>query len=215
MKKVILLGAGAHAAKLRWYIHYWNEETKREPIKVAGYLSDSRDKYDHYQFTEPFLGSFESHNVEKDVKYLLAFSSASGRRQVSAYFKNKGASFATFIHPTSLIAESAKIGEGTVISHNASVGPKAEIGSFNLINSRSTIGHDVIMGSYNQVGPQVVLTGHTKVGDENLIGTNACTIPNITIGNRNLIAAGMTVYKDVRDDQTVLFRHKERLVKQR
>jgi acetyltransferase EpsM len=34
----------------------------------------------------------------------------------------------------------------------------------------------------------------------------------MSIGNNNKIAAGMVVYKPIFDDETVMFRHKERLV---
>ncbi len=37
-------------------------------------------------------------------------------------------------------------------------------------------------------------------------------MPGMTIGNNNKIAAGMVVYKPVGEGETVMFRHKERLV---
>jgi acetyltransferase EpsM len=58
----------------------------------------------------------------------------------------------------------------------------------------------------------VAISGNTIIGDNNLIGTNSCTIPGMTIGSNNKIAAGMVVYKPVRDSETVMFRHQERLV---
>lgn len=214
MKKVILIGAGAHAAELHYHIEYWNENNRDRPVTIAGLLSDSRKEYDHYQFKEPWLGPFDSHEIVQDAEYLPAFASADYRKGIIESFMKRGAAFTRFIHPTALIAPSAQLGEGVVISHNVSVGPMAKVGNFNLLNSRCTIGHDTVTGDYNVVSPQVVLAGHTHMGDENMVGTNACTIPHISIGNRNTIAAGMTVYKDVEDDETVMFRHRERLVVQ-
>ena len=89
---------------------------------------------------------------------------------------------------------------------------EVELGRFNMLNSRCTIGHDTKMGDFNFISPQVAVSGNTKIGNGNLIGTNACTIPGVSIGDDNKIAAGMVVYKPVGNNETVLFRHKERLV---
>jgi acetyltransferase EpsM len=81
-----------------------------------------------------------------------------------------------------------------------------------MFNSRCTIGHDSVIGDYNFISPQVAISGNTIIGNENLLGTNSCTIPGMVIGNNNKIAAGMVVYKPVGNNETIIFRHKERLV---
>lgn len=212
MKEVIFIGAGGHAAELREYIDLHNQARPADRMKVIGYIDDDKSNYKHYEFMEPFLGSIEEHEVQKDSFYLMAIANLEYRQPIIERFKKAGAKFTGLIHPTALIASTAEIGEGVVISHNASLGPKVKLGNFNMLNSRCTIGHDTVMGDYNFISPQVALSGYTKIGDNNLIGTNACTLPGKTIGNNNKIAAGMIVYKDVGDNETVMFRHKERLV---
>jgi acetyltransferase EpsM len=210
--KVIIVGAGGHAAELRDYINHYNQINTQSPILVEGFIDDNENNYHHYQFPEPFLGPISTHSIRTDVDYLMGIANLEYRKPLIESFKNKGGRFRGFIHPTALISPSAQIGEGVVISHNASVGPKVKIGHFNMLNSRCTIGHDSILGDYNFISPQVAISGNTKIGDENLLGTNSCTIPGITIGNNNKIAAGMVVFKPVGDHETVLFRFKERLV---
>lgn len=211
MKKIILIGAGGHAAELREYIDFHNQARPADRIKVVGFIDDDRSNYEHYEFKEPFLGSIQEHAIHFNVYYLMAIANLEHRRPIVERFKKDEAKFTGLIHPTALIASTAEIGEGVVISHNASLGPKVKLGNFNMLNSRCTIGHDTVMGDYNFISPQVALSGYTKIGDNNLIGTNACTLPSKTIGNNNKIAAGMIVYKDVGDNETVMFRHKERL----
>lgn len=211
MKKVIIIGTGGHAAELRDYINLHNIARPADSLEVIGFIDDDRQGYDHYQFSEPFLGGIKDHKIREDAVYLMGIADLNFRKQFVEQFKKEGAIFIGLIHPTALISPSAEIGEGVVISHNASLGPKVKIGDFNMLNSRCTIGHDTVIGNYNFISPQVALSGYTKVGDGNLIGTNACTIPHISIGSHNKIAAGMIVYKPVGDNETVLFRHKERL----
>jgi sugar O-acyltransferase (sialic acid O-acetyltransferase NeuD family) len=212
MKEIIIIGAGGHAAELRDYIGHYNHSNPPENIRVKGYLDDDEDNFGKYAYPEPFLGSIKNHLVDKNELYLMGIANLAYRRPIIEKFVREGAKFIGLIHPTALVSPSARIGKGVVISHNASVGPKAVIGDYCVLNSRCTIGHDSVLGRYNFISPQVAISGNTIIGDENMLGTNACTIPAKRIGNNNVVAAGMVIYKDIGDNETVIFRHKERLI---
>jgi acetyltransferase EpsM len=211
MKEIIIIGAGGHAAELRDYINHLNTVSD-EQIVVKGFLDDNEDNYRYYDYQEPYLGTIQEHKVQVTAPYLMGIANIKYRRSIVERFLEERGHFIGLIHPTALISPSAQIGEGVVISHNASVGPKVELGNYNILNSRCTIGHDSVIGDFNFISPQVAVSGNTRIGDENMIGTNSCTIPGVSIGNKNIIAAGMVVYKPVGDNETVIFRHKERLI---
>jgi acetyltransferase EpsM len=212
MKKVIIIGSGGHAAELRDYINHYNGAGPTDRIEVLGFLDDNPNSHKHYSFKEPYLGKIDDHTIERHISYLIGIANLEFRSSIIKKFLSKGATFTGFIHPTAIISPSCVIEEGTVISHNVSVGAMAKVGKFNILNSRCTIGHDSSIGDCNFISPQVAISGNTKIGNGNLLGTNACTIPGITIGNGNKIAAGMVVYKNVNDNETVFFRYKERIV---
>ena len=212
MKKVIIIGAGGHAAELIDYIEYINNSSKELEFKVLGLLDDNKTNYEHYEYSHKYLGTIKEHIVEENVVYLMAIANSSIRKSIIEIFKLKGANFIGLIHPTALVSNSARIGEGVVISHNVSIGPKVVLGDFNVLNSRCTIGHDSIIGHYNFISPQVAIGGNTKIGDENLLGTNSCTIPSTQIGNNNKITAGMVVDKSIKDNETIFYRFKEKLI---
>jgi acetyltransferase EpsM len=204
MTKTILIGAGGNAAEVREYIRFHNKVKPTEPIEVLGYLDVDDVNYKRYQYEEPYLGTAEDHEIITGAAYMFCFGNLAYKKQLAEAFKAKGALFFTFIHPTALIASTAKVGEGVLISHNASVGPFAVIGDFNIINSRATIAHDTILGSYNFISPQVALSGNTTLGNGNMMGVNSATIPGITIGNGNTIGAGSVVTKDITNGQLVV-----------
>lgn len=212
MKKIIIIGAGGHAAELVEYVKYSNIVGKHHLFEIIGLLDDNEDNYNHYKYREKYLGKISEHNVQNEYEYLIGVANLEYRRKIVEKFIEKGAKFIKFIHPTALIASTADIGEGTVISHNVSVGPMVKVGRFNILNSRCTIGHDSSIGDFNFISPQVAISGNTFIGNENMIGTNACTIPGMKIGNKNKIAAGMVIYKNVGDNETVLFRHSEKII---
>jgi len=211
MKKIIIVGAGGHAAELRDYITYINK-TSGINLEIEGFLDDDEEAYNAYDYSEPFLGTISAHVTRKDVDYLMGIANIKYRRPIIERFEGDGATFTGLIHPTALISPSAKIGKGVIISHNSSLGPKVVIGDHNILNSRCTIGHDTVIGSFNFISPQVALSGHTIIGDENMIGVNSCTIPGIKVGSNNVIAAGTIIFKQVGDGQTLINRFNERII---
>ncbi len=209
---VIIVGSGSHAAELRDYINHNNQARPNEIIEVKGYIDDDQKSYKHYGFKEPFLGQIKDHVVLKDCKYLMGIANLDYRETIIELLESKGAEFIGLIHPTAIISPTAEIHPTTVVSHNASVGAKVKVGKYNLLNSRCTIGHDSVIGDLNFISPQAAISGFTKIGNGNLIGTNACTLPDVQIGDRNKITAGMVIFKNISDDNIVLFRYKEKLI---
>lgn len=205
MKKLIIVGAGGHAAELIDYIVFMNQ------YEVLGLIDDSKSNYDAYDYNFTYLGTIKDHIVQNDASYIMGIANMKYRRSIIEALVGRGAEFMTLIHPTALISPSAKIGVGCVISHNVSIGPKAILEDYNLINSRCTIGHDSHIGSFNFLSPQVVTGGFAKLGNENFIGTNAAILPAISLSNNIIVAAGMIVDKKVEDNSTIFHRFKEKV----
>jgi len=211
MKNIIIIGCGSHASELVDYIEYINKYATERQYNIIGMIDNSNKNYLHYNYKYKLLGNIDNHIIDPEIFHVLGIGSISIRNKVLEQFKAKKAKFTGIIHPTALISSSAEIGEGTVISHNVSVGPKAKIGAFNVLNSRCTIGHDTQIGENNFLSPQVVLGGYAKIGNGNFLGTNSCVLPEIEIENNNKIMAGMTITSKVNSDETVFFRYKEKL----
>ena len=213
MKKVIIIGASGHSAEITDYItHYNNSVAPELCFDVVGYIDDNKESYNNYSFLGPYIGTIKDHEVSLDAEYIMGIANIQFRRTIIQNFLEKGARFATLIHPTAIISPSAIVGEGCLVAHNASIGAKAKVGNFNMLNSRCTVGHDSILGEFNFIGPQVVLSGFTKVGNNNMFGVNSATIPTIEIGDNNTIAAGMIITKTVKDNETHFYRFKEKVV---
>ena len=197
MEKVILIGTGGHAAEVREYIYYHNRLKPDLAFELLGFIDVNDELHTKYNYKEPFLGAVEDHKIRQDVQYMFCFGNMIYKQQLVKLFKHAGAKFLTLIHPTALIAESCSIGQGVLISHNASVGPMAVIGDFNILNSRCTIGHDSTLENYNFISPQVSLSGNTSIGSYNMFGVNSATIPGVSIGDNNTIGAGSIITRNV------------------
>lgn len=212
-KKVIIIGAGGHAAEISDYITHINSLVQlSDKFELLGFLDDNEKNYHNYNFLKPYLGNIKSHKVRKDVFYIIGIANPKYKRSIVESFIKNGAIFTSLIHPTAIISPSAIIGYGCLISHNVSIGPKVVIGEFNMLNSRCTIGHDTKMGNFNFIGPQVVITGFTKIGNDNMFGVNSATIPSIEIGDNNTISSGMIITKNVKSEEIHFYRFKEKII---
>lgn len=202
-KKIIIVGAGGHAAELVDYINTWNQH-QGVKIDILGLIDDNRENYLHYKFTAPFLGSIADHLVEPNCYYLMGIANIDFRKKIVQELLGKGAKITGFIHPSAEISPTAIIEEGVVISRHSTVGPMAIIGRHTIVNSRCTIGHDASIGQFNFISPFCAISGNTKIGNDNLVGTNVVTLPGVNLGNRNKIGAGVVLFFEVKDDTTVV-----------
>jgi acetyltransferase-like isoleucine patch superfamily enzyme len=208
MRKVIILGSGAHAAEIEQYIV--DNNSRGENIALLGFVSPSRDSYEKYSLRHPYLGSdLEMACPSKDAHLILGFSNIEGRLRLITDLKAKGYSFMTFVHHSSFVFPTAKLGEGCVICPFCQIGPNVELNSFNTLNNKVNIGHDSKLGVNNVLCPNVGLSGNTIVGDNNFFSINVATIPNVKIGSSNVIAPNMVIEKNIDSNVTFFHRFKE------
>lgn len=212
MSEIIIIGAGGHAAELNDYLRVSELKFGVKEYSLLGFIDDSPANFARYRLSAPLLGNLFDHKVRTDCMYLLGIGDIEVRKPIVDRFLNEGARFASFIHPSSSISESARVGTGVVVAPYANLGPNVQIGDFTLVNARSSVAHDSVVGRYNILCPNVCFSAFTEVGDENLFGINSATIPDIHVGNRNRIAAGMILDKDVSDDSVVFHRFREKVI---
>ena len=214
MNKVIILGAGAHAAEIEGYVSENNNQN--EKIEIIGYYDNNENNnWEKYKLKKPLLGGIQEYQPNDDIGVLIGFANIQFRKELIQFYLKKNATFVNFIHHTAFVFDSAKIGIGNVICRNCLVGPNVNIGNFNTLNNFSTIGHDSSIGDNNILCPNVGFSGSTTVGDNNFFSLNSVTIPNINIENDNVIAPNMTIDKNISSNSTVFYRFKEKLIFQK
>jgi sugar O-acyltransferase (sialic acid O-acetyltransferase NeuD family) len=138
---------------------------------------------------------------ELDVPLVLAVG-INGERAELAQVLN--ARFGTAVHPSALIAPSARIGEGTVVLTGAMIQPNALIGQHVLINTGASVDHDCVVGDYAHISPQAALSGHVSIGEGTHIGVGAVVIPKVRVGRWCKVGAGTVVIRDLPDHVTAV-----------
>lgn len=215
MKNMIILGSGAVAAELTFYIEDNNSKVKKdERIKIIGYIEydfNLETYYNKYNFDAPVLGDIDSYEPRSDVEVLIGVADINFRIKMITALLKKNAKIGSFIHHTVLLPPSINLGIGIIVYPFCIIEQYAILGDYNIITSYSFISHDCIIGN-NNFFSTTGIAGHVSIGNNNYFGIRSTVIPHVVIGNNNIIQAGMVVNKSIKDDTTVFYRYKEQVL---
>jgi len=81
------------------------------------------------------------------------------------------------VHPTAVVSETAKLGEGVAVGPHAVVGHQAVIGDRTVLHAHVVIGPDVTVGADSVLWPHVVVRERCR------IGSRVVAHPQVTIGS--------------------------------
>ena len=199
---VIVLGAGGHAKVLV-------DILLRLSVNVIGLCDCDPGMEGHSIMDVPVIGNDDkvleySMDEIRLVNGLGSVGLTKNRRELYGFFKNKGYSFATIIHPSALIASEVDLSEGVQVFAGVIIQPGTVIGQDTIINTGSSIDHDCIIGDHVFIAPGVTLSGEVEVGSNTHVGTGVNVIQGVRIGEDSLIAAGSLVIRDVPDAVKVM-----------
>ena len=142
--------------------------------------------------------------AHQTVSVALGIGDNFARRVVALRCIARGIRLLTAIHPSAVIASSAKISSGTVIMAQAVVNADAVIGKAAIINTAAVVEHDCTIGNFSHLSPKAAIGGHVQIGDLSWLGIGSSVIPNIKVGARSIVGAGATVVSDVEDGVVVV-----------
>lgn len=103
------------------------------------------------------------------------------------------------VDPTSTVATSTRLGNGTFVNAGTVIGSAGIIGDHVFINRASNIGHHAIIDDYVSIGPGVTIAGNVRVGRMSFVGAGSIILPGVRIGAAAVVAAGSVVRTDVDD----------------
>ena len=130
---------------------------------------------------------------------IMAIGDNETRKQKAELVTDLVENFITLIHPQTIIADSASIGEGTVIMPGAIINAHARIGKHCIINTGAIIEHDCVVGDFSHIAPNTTLTGGVQIGLLTLVGAHSVVVPYKKIGDGCLIGAGSVITKNIPD----------------
>lgn len=193
--RLILVGCGAFARELINWVDDLVDLGRCN--KISGFLDDYPKAMENYSYNLPYLGTIQDYMPQVGDRLLMALGDPNAKKKIYEELKVKGAMFETFVHPSAVIARTAKLGEGVVVCPQAFICADAVIGNLCAINGSSSVGHDVHLGHFCTLSAHVDITGGVKVGDCVFFGSGARVLPKVKIGSGARIGAGSVVVRGV------------------
>lgn len=172
--------------------------------EVAGFLDDTEPDLSPFGLTVPIVGSIVDYAPRADERVIVAIGDPQGRSAVVDKLHQRGAAFATLVHPRAWIGRNATVAEGAIIAPFATIGPWARLHPHALINTHAGVGHDAVIGQGAVLSPHAVVNGGVSLGPRAFLGTNAAVMAHQTIAADAKIAAGAVVYTCVPEGATAL-----------
>ncbi len=202
MEKIIIIGGRGTAIVIADQIYDAATRFGKE-IEVLGLALDDHSNGDDvtgYPILCDIKDLYMKYGKYEDIKFIYSLYRPDVMRERTQLLYDLGIpieKFTNFIHPSVMLARTAKIGYGNVLLANVVVNCNAVIGNFNTVNSGTLLGHDIQIGNNNYFAGQVCVGSGLKIGNENFIGLNSSIRNGINMGNNNIVGMSSNVTKDV------------------
>jgi len=198
--RTILVGGGGFGREVLSWAQ--DAHTVGSLGKVDYFIDDNPLATLSSEYDCEYLGAIKDLSIRPDDKFLLGIASPNVKRKIYENLSDHLDKFLSLIHPSAVVARTAKIGRGVIVCPFALVSADTKIHDFVTINTMSSIGHDSVIGSFSTLSGHVDITGQVTVGDEVFFGTGAKVVPRIKIGANSKIGAGCTVMRSVPENST-------------
>ena len=198
--RTVLIGGGAFGRE----ILCWANDAAQNGsfVMPTEYVDDGGATLEGYDYDLQYLGTLNDLNLASGDSVLISIGDPAVRAQIIAQL-GAGVSCATLIHPTCVIARTAKLMKGVVIGPHGYVAADAKVGKASFLNSFVGVGHDAVVGSCVTVSSQVDIMGKVTIADRAFIGSGARILPGVAIGEAAKVGAGAIVVRSVKTGATV------------
>lgn len=188
MEDIILVGYGGHAKSVADCIE------RRKKYRIIGYteIVEVSTKY-KYLGTDDVLVDYYRKGVKNIAICQGYLGKGNIRERIYGNVKEIGFTLPVIMDPSSIVSETAVVGEGTFIGKGAIVNAEANVGKMCIINTKTLIEHECIVGDFSHVAVGATICGQVEIGKRAFIGANATVIQCMKVIDNMIIAAGTTL----------------------
>jgi len=187
MEKLFIYGASGHGKVVA-------DIAKLNGYKVE-FIDDGENEYLDF---DTFLNRYKKANIS------LGIGDNHIRYKIYKKLKKYNYNVCTLIHPSAIISDNVKIGEGSVIMPNVVINHNVTIKKGSILNTGCIVEHDCNIGKFVHISPNVALAGNVKINKFTHLGIGSSVIQNITIGKNCIVGAGAVVINDIDNNKKVV-----------
>jgi sugar O-acyltransferase (sialic acid O-acetyltransferase NeuD family) len=195
---LILIGGGGHCRSCLDVI-----ETEGR-FTVRGIVDANRDLDAPILGYELLGGEDSIERLSKTCRhFLVTVGQIKGwkpRLRLYEYLKALHLPLPTIVSPLAHVSKHAKIGEGSIVMHQAIVNSGAIVANNCIVNSNALVEHDVVVEDHCHISTAAGVTGGAVVRRCSFVGSNAIIREGIEVGENCVIGAGVVATRGVPAD---------------
>lgn len=197
---IIIVGAGGCGREVANWIEDINKV--EEKWNILGFLDDDLEALKEFPSKYHIIGTIKDHKPREDRRYAMGIANPEIKKIVGPALMEKGAQFASIIHPSTHIYSEYDLGVGLVTYPNSKIATGCQIGNFVTLQS-TILGHDSNLEDYVTVSSNCGITGGTELHKGCFIGDHACIAVGLEIGANAYVGIGSVVIRDVPENTRV------------
>ncbi len=128
MKTLLIVGAGGLGRETYQWVS--DQEKVEKRWDVIGFLDDDPHALDNYTLSAKIIGTVKDYEPKDGDEVVCAIGDTEVIADICPVLLDKGAVFATVIHPTALLADTCQIGKGVIVGPYAIISTDAKIADF-------------------------------------------------------------------------------------
>jgi sugar O-acyltransferase (sialic acid O-acetyltransferase NeuD family) len=195
---IVIIGASGFGKEVAMTIEDCIKNGKN--YELLGFIDDDKSLHKKNIYNYPVLGGVNwLENKKNKINCVVAIGNSKSRKTVVNKIKKFKIKFQTIIHPSTIISNSVKIGNGCIIQPGSIITVDTKIGDHVIINIKSTIGHDDIIENFVTINPGVHVNGNTKIETGVDVGSGTTMKQGIKLGKWSIIGAGSALITDVEE----------------
>jgi len=200
MYNIIIVGAGGFGRE----VYLWAKDSFNfSKYKIKGFLSNNKNDLGNFDIKTQIIGDPDYYEIKENDRFIFAIGDIDTKKRIVTNLKKRGAKFLTLVHPTAIVVDTAKIGEGAIICPFCLVSDNVRLDDFVMMNAYSSCGHDARIGKYCILSSYTAIAGFAVLEDEVFLGLHATVIPGKRVGCKSKISANSVVMRDVPPNKMV------------
>ena len=198
---IIIVGAGGFGRE----VYLWAKNLfSKDQYKIKGFLDDNNRALDNFNLGIGIIGSIDGYIPEEKDRFLIAIGNVKIKKFIIKKMIEKKVKFLKLIHPTAIVVDTAKIGDGVIICPFCLVSDNVRLDDFVMMNIYSSCGHDARVGKYCILSPYATLNGFVILENEVFLGTHSTVIPGKRVGYKSKVSANSVVMRNVPPNKIVI-----------
>lgn len=199
----LIVGGGGFGRE----VYSWTQGQLRSTGQdfAVGFLDDNPVCIDPFPALKSlWVDRISTYMPRRGDQLLMAIADPVIKLDVAQRLIDRGASFATYVHPTAILADDAQIGAGSIICPLSVVCCNVRIGNFVSMNLGAIAGHDSMIGDGCTLSPHSNVAGKVELDRGVFLGCQTVILPKVRVGEFARIGAGSSVISHVRPHSTML-----------